>query len=39
MSRVAVRPTILRWARERVGKDLEELQARFRADFGVGERR
>ena len=29
MSRVAVRPKILRWARERVGKDLEELQARF----------
>ena len=29
MSRVAVRPKILKWARERVGKDLEELQVRF----------
>jgi Zn-dependent peptidase ImmA (M78 family) len=29
MSRVAVSPEILRWARDRAGKDVEELQAKF----------
>lgn len=29
MSRVAVSPQILRWARDRAGKDVEELRAKF----------
>lgn len=29
MSRVAVRPQILRWARDRAGKDIEDLRAKF----------
>jgi Zn-dependent peptidase ImmA (M78 family) len=29
MSRVAVKPDLLRWARERAGKDVEELRSKF----------